>query len=77
MAGKGRTQQHAGSGFGGRFGGPCYIAGPQPAASRLMLRDGAQVKWVGWAHSENTWEPAGHLKDNAAFEAFLVAKATA
>jgi hypothetical protein len=42
-----------------------------------MLRDGAQVKWVGWAHSENTWEPAGHLKDNAAFEAFLVAKAAA
>eukprot|EP01052_Picozoa_sp_SAG31_P059887 SAG31_NODE_19128_length_611_cov_1.203125_1_plen_135_part_01 len=25
------------------------------------------VKWKGYPHNENTWEPAEHLKDNAAF----------
>eukprot|EP01043_Picozoa_sp_COSAG02_P075195 COSAG02_NODE_15393_length_1175_cov_0.910781_2_plen_102_part_00 len=32
------------------------------------------VKWKGYPHSENTWEPAEHLKDNAAFVAFLAAQ---
>jgi uncharacterized phage infection (PIP) family protein YhgE len=32
------------------------------------------VKWKGYPHSENTWEPAEHLKDNAAFVAFRAAQ---
>ena len=32
---------------------------------------GVQVKWRGYADSDNTWEPADHLKDNTAFVAFL------
>lgn len=32
------------------------------------------VKWKGYPDSENTWEPAEHLKDNAAFVAFLAAQ---
>jgi hypothetical protein len=33
-----------------------------------------EVKWKGFPHSENTWEPASNLKDNAAFAAFLAAQ---
>jgi hypothetical protein len=32
------------------------------------------VKWRGWPASDNTWETAANLKNNAVFEAFLLTR---